>query len=193
MKTALFFGSFNPIHNGHLSIAEYVLEHTDIEELWFVVSPHNPLKEASDLAPEEHRLEMVRLSTAKYHPRIQVCDVEMQMPRPSYTIDTVNFLKSKYPHREYAILMGADSLDTIEKWKNFKDLLDNNRILVYPRPKSNLLILKEKYNVEVVDAPLLDISSTFIRDSVRAGKNVSFYMPHEVNLYLVKNKLYLYI
>lgn len=191
MNTALFFGSFNPIHNGHIAIAEYVLENTDIEELWFVVSPHNPLKEVSDLAPEEHRLEMVRLSAAKYHPRIQVCDVEMQMPRPSYTIDTVNLLKSKYPHREFAILMGADSLDTIEKWKDYRELIENNRILIYPRPESNILILKQRYNVEVVDAPLFFVSSTIIRDAIKSGNDFSIYIPQETYNYLVKNKLYL--
>jgi len=169
------------------------LEDTDIEELWFVVSPHNPLKEASDLAPEEHRLEMVRLAIANYMPRIQVCDVEMQMPRPSYTIDTVNFLKLKYPKRDFAILMGADSLQSIDKWKNFQELLKSNRLLVYPRPEINLSKLKDSYKVEVVDAPLLDVSSTFIRDLIRDGKSVNLYMPQEANLYLVKNKLYLNI
>lgn len=191
MNTALFFGSFNPIHNGHIAIAEYVLENTDIEELWFVVSPHNPLKEESELAAEEHRLEMVRLSTAKYHPKMQVCDVEFTMPRPSYTIDTVNLLKLKYPHREFAILMGADSLDTIEKWKDYRELIENNRILIYPRPESNILILKQRYNVEVVDAPLFFVSSTIIRDAIKSGNDFSIYIPQETYNYLVKNKLYL--
>lgn len=191
MNTALFFGSFNPIHNGHIAIAEYVLENTDIEELWFVVSPHNPLKEESELAAEEHRLEMVRLSTAKYHPKMQVCDVEFTMPRPSYTIDTVNLLKLKYPHREFAILMGADSLDTIEKWKDYKELIENNRILIYPRPESNILILKQRYNVEVVDAPLYYVSSTIIRDAIKSGHDFSIYITQETYNYLVKNKLYL--
>jgi nicotinate-nucleotide adenylyltransferase len=190
MKTGLFFGSFNPIHIGHIAIAGFILEYSDLQEVWFVVSPLNPLKNQSDLASDTHRLEMAKLAVEEHLPTIKVCDVEMSMPRPSYTIDTVNLLKERYHDRDFAVIMGADSMDTITKWKNYKELLNSNRIIVYPRMGSNLEGIKEDYNIETINAPIIEISSTFIRNSITQGKNISFFMPHKAFSYLKKNGLY---
>jgi nicotinate-nucleotide adenylyltransferase len=190
MKIGLFFGSFNPIHIGHVAIAGYVLDHSDLDEVWFVVSPLNPLKNQSDLASDNHRLEMVRLAVEEINQNIKVCDIEMSMPRPSYTIDTVNLLKKEYPNKEFAVIMGADSLDSITKWKSYEELIESNRIIVYPRIGSNLEVLKAEYNVETIDAPIVEISSTFIRKSINKGKSAGFFMPQKSFIYLQKNKLY---
>lgn len=190
MKTGLFFGSFNPIHNGHIAIAGYILEFTNLEEVWFVVSPHNPLKEQMDLAPDSHRFEMVRLATEVYQPKISVCNIEMDMPRPSYTIDTLKVLKAKHPEREFTVLMGADSMDSIEKWKDYQTLLANNRIMVYPRLGSNTNELKAKYNVDIVNAPIMEVSSTFLRKAISKGKRVDYFMPPKAYQYLIDKKLY---
>ena len=131
MKTGLYFGSFNPIHNGHLSIANYIVDFTEVNELWFVVSPQNPLKEKDTLAADYHRLEMVKRSIPFNEHRLIVCDIEMHMPRPSYTIDTVNELKRKYPNRTFYIILGSDSMESITKWKEYNELLYNNKILVF--------------------------------------------------------------
>ncbi|MDX9848058.1 MAG: nicotinate (nicotinamide) nucleotide adenylyltransferase [Tenuifilaceae bacterium] len=190
MKTGLFFGSFNPIHNGHIAIAGYMLEFTDLEVVWFVVSPHNPLKEQSELAPDHHRLEMVRLAIEEFQPQISLCDIEMSLPRPSYTIDTLKVLKEKYPERDFTVLMGSDSMDCIEKWKDFSDLLHDNRIIVYPRPGSDIEAIKLNYNVEIVNSPLMEISSTFIRIAVKAGKRAHYFMPPMAYKYLIDNNIY---
>lgn len=190
MKTALFFGSFNPIHNGHIAIAGYILEFTDIEELWFVVSPQNPLKNANELAPDIHRLKMVELSIQGYSNRLKVSDIEMSMPRPSYTIDTLLLLKKNHPDREFAVVMGSDSMDTISLWKDYKDLLLHNRIMVYPRLGSNTESIKQNFKVEIIPAPIVEISSTFIRNSIRAGNNVTYFMPSGAYNYIKANKLY---
>jgi nicotinate-nucleotide adenylyltransferase len=190
MKTGLFFGSFNPIHNGHIAIAGYMLEFTNLEEVWLVVSPQNPLKDKNELAPDNQRLEMVRLAIEEFKPKISLCDVEMSMPRPSYTIDTLKLLKVKYPEREFAVVMGSDSMDSIEKWKEYKELLSNNRIMVYPRLGSNTDELKSKYDVEVINAPIMEISSTFLRQAISQGKRVDYFMPPRAYNYLTENKIY---
>jgi nicotinate-nucleotide adenylyltransferase len=190
MKTGLFFGSFNPIHNGHIAIAGYMLEFTDLEEVWFVVSPHNPLKEQSELAPDNHRLNMVRLAIEEYQPKISLCDIEMSMPRPSYTIDTLKALKTLHPERKFTVLVGADSIDSIERWKDYQSLLANNRIMVYPRLGSNTSELKTKYNVDIINAPIMEISSTFLRKAISQGKRVDYFIPPRAYQYLLDNKIY---
>jgi len=190
MKTGLFFGSFNPIHNGHIAIAGYMLEFTILEEVWFVVSPHNPLKEQAELAPDNYRLEMVRLAIEEFQPKLSLCDIEMSMPRPSYTIDTLNLLNAKHPEREFTVLMGADSMDSIERWKDYQKLLANNRIMVYPRLGSNTNELKAKYNVDIVNAPIMEVSSTFLRKAISKGKRVDYFMPPKAYQYLIDNKIY---
>ena len=190
MKTGLLFGSFNPIHNGHIAIAGYMLEFSDLEEVWVVVSPHNPLKAQADLAPDKHRLEMVRLAIEEYQPQLSLCDIEMTMPRPSYTIDTLRVLKGKYPEREFAVLMGADSMDTIEKWKSYETLLSENRIMVYPRLGSNIKLISAKYNVEIINAPIMEVSSTFIRESISEGRRMDYFLPSNVYGYILNNNIY---
>ncbi len=190
MKTGLFFGSFNPIHNGHIAIAGYMLQFTDLEEVWFVVSPHNPLKEQAELAPDNHRQEMVRLAIEEFQPQLSLCDIEMSMPRPSYTIDTLKVLTKKHPDREFSVLMGADSMDSIEKWKRYSELLSNNRVIVYPRLGSDMEAIRQKYNVEIVNSPIIELSSTFIRSALGAGKRVDYFMPSRAYHYLIDNKIY---
>lgn len=190
MKTGLFFGSFNPIHNGHIAIAGYMLEFTNLEEVWVVVSPHNPLKDQADLASDKHRLKMVRLAIEVYQPRISLCDIEMTMPRPSYTIDTLRVLKDKYPEREFTVLMGADSMDTIKRWKDFEALLNENHVMVYPRLGSNINLISAKYNVEIINAPVMEISSTFIRKSISEGRRMDYFLPAKINSYILTNNIY---
>jgi len=190
MNTGLFFGSFNPIHIGHMVIAGYMLEFTDIDELWFVVSPQNPLKDESGLAPENLRLNMVRLAAEDYEPRMQVCDIEFTMPRPSFTIDTLEALQLKYLDRQFTLILGSDSLDTITKWKDYQQIIRNYSIYVYPRLGSNIEDLKKLYPVEFIAAPVVDISSTFIRKSISEGKDVSHFIPQKVFHYIQNQQLY---
>jgi nicotinate-nucleotide adenylyltransferase len=190
MKTGLFFGSFNPIHNGHIAIAGYILEFTDLEEIWFVVSPQNPLKKQHLLAPDKHRLEMTRLAIEDFKPKISLCDIEMNMPRPSYTVDTLKALDEQYPMREFAVLMGADSMESIHRWKGFETLLNSYRIMVYPRLGSNVNKICRKYKVEIIDAPIMEISSTFLRSSILKNKKVDYFMPIKAYRYLINNNLY---
>jgi nicotinate-nucleotide adenylyltransferase len=168
-----------------------MVEYTEIDQLWFVVSPQNPLKSSSDLAPDKQRLEMVKLAIDEFSPKFQVCDIEMSMPRPSYTIDTMALLKEKYPDREFAIVMGTDSMDSITQWKDFKNLLAENRIIVYPRLGSNINEITSKYDVESISAPIMEISSTFIRNSIKQNKNMSYFIPLKTHSYITQNKLYL--
>lgn len=190
MKTGLFFGSFNPIHIGHIAIAGYVAEFTDIDEVWFVVSPHNPLKESNSLAPEGHRFKMVDMATEPFTSRMKISDIEMSMPRPSYTIDTLLLLTKKYPEKEFIPIVGSDSLASIEQWKDYKILLKEYRLLVYPRAEFGMESLTTKYKVQFINAPTFNISSTFIRQSIAKGKNVDFLLPRGVMGYIKANNLY---
>jgi nicotinate-nucleotide adenylyltransferase len=190
MKIGLLFGSFNPIHNGHISIAGFMVEYCDLNEIWFVVSPQNPLKNKSDLAPDKQRLEMVKLAIEDFYPKISVCDIEMLLPRPSYTIDTLKLLVEKYPQNEFSVIMGSDSIESITQWKDYQTLLDRFHILVYPRLGSDIEMIKEKYSVDIVSAPIIELSSTFIRRSISLGKNVKYYLPLKAYNYLIQNKVY---
>jgi len=190
MKVGLFFGSFNPIHLGHLMIAGYMLEFTDINELWFVVSPHNPLKEKSDLADDLQRLEMVKLATEDFSDHMQVCDVEMSLPKPSYTVNTLKVLKEKYSEKEFVVIMGSDSMDTIEKWKDYKTLLEENTVYVYPRLGSDIKEIEKKYPVKIINAPVIEISSTFIRNSMKNSRSMKCFLPEKVFKYLQDNEIY---
>jgi len=190
MRTGLFFGSFNPIHNGHLSIANYLVDFTEVDELWFVVSPQNPLKDKGILAPDFHRLAMVKKAISIDEHRISVCDIEMSMPIPSYTIDTLKALEKKYPEKSFCLILGSDSLETITKWKDYQDLLNSYRILVYPRQGSNMNELAKTYSVKIVNAPLFDFSSTLIREKIAKGEDVSKLIPNSVLKYISKEGLY---
>ncbi|OFX28039.1 MAG: nicotinic acid mononucleotide adenylyltransferase [Bacteroidetes bacterium GWA2_32_17] len=187
--TGLFFGSFNPVHVGHLVIANYMLEYTEIKELWFIVSPQNPLKSRNSLAPEYHRLEMVRLAIGEFN-KMKASNIEFKMPKPSYTIDTLAYLKDKFPKRDFALIMGADNLKSFEKWKNYKQILENYKIFVYPRIEFNNLENKFEGDIIITNAPIIEISSSFIRDGIKQKKEMSFFTNEKVGEYIKECGLY---
>jgi nicotinate-nucleotide adenylyltransferase len=178
MKIGLYFGSFNPIHNGHLIVANYVLNETDIEKIWLVVSPQNPLKKENTLLNEYHRLHLATLATEQDN-RIKPTDIEFSLPRPSYTIDTLFYLKEKYPQHEFCIIMGADSFQNLSRWKNYQALINEYEIVVYPRlgySTDNPLGAKAK----MINAPVLQLSSTYIRECIANGKSIRYMLPDPV-------------
>ena len=178
MKTGLYFGSFNPVHIAHLIIANHILNETDIEKIWFVVSPQNPFKEESNLLNEYHRLHLVRLATED-DPRIKASDIEFALPKPSYTTATLAYLADKYPEHEFCIIMGSDSLRNLHKWKNHEVILKNYQLYIYVRPGFEV----ENSNnamIYVQDAPLLQLSSTQIREYIKEGKSVRYMIPDKV-------------
>ena len=175
----LFFGSFNPIHIGHLAIANYMLAHTGMDELWFVVSPHNPFKKNQDMLSENDRLHLVNLAIED-HPAFRACDIEFHMPKPSYTIDTLNCLRDKYPHQKFALIMGSDNLEQFHKWKNSEAIIDQYHRYIYPRPETTTQLMEHIPNATVVNALQMDISSTFIRQEIANDKDVSFYLHEKV-------------
>jgi len=189
VKTGLFFGSFNPVHIGHMAIANYFVEYTDIEQLWFVISPQNPLKKKKTLLADYHRLELV-VRAIDYDTRFRASDVEFHMPRPSYTIDTLTYLEEKYPQHEFAIIMGEDGLASFHKWKNFELIIRNYKRYVYRRPGSDPEFLKNAENIEVVDAPQMEISSSFIRKAISEGHDMRFYVPDKVYQYMDEMHFY---
>ena len=184
MKTGLFFGSFNPIHIGHTALAAYICEQGLVDELWFVVSPHNPLKEKDGLMSAEFRLKMVR-AAVKGYAKFRASDVEFSLAQPSYTIDTLRYLQKKYPDRNFSVIIGADSLAEIEKWKNYEEILANYSLIIYPRP--NVAITDFSQNVTILtNAPLLDISATFIRRQIEKKHDVRYFVPQGVDKILKK-------
>ncbi len=189
MKIGLFFGSFNPIHIGHLIIANYMANHTDLDEVWIVVSPHNPLKTKSDLINMYDRLEMSRLATEDGL-NIRVSDVELKLPQPSYTIDTLTHLHEKYPHHQFSLIMGSDNLVSLKKWKNYELILRDYHIHVYPRPGFEGAELLGDAAVTVTDTPLMELSATFIRNAVKEGKNVQYFVPDKVLKFIESKNLY---
>ena len=176
IKTALYFGSFNPVHIGHIAIANYVVAFTDVKELWLVVTPHNPCKDGNDLLPEDERLKKVKRAIELLDLPVSVCDIEMQLPRPSYTIHTLQALEEKYPERQFVIVIGADSLADIERWKAYHEIL-KREVYVYPRVGYDTKALCSKYGTRFMDAPLIDISATFIRQAISEGKNIKGFLP----------------
>ena len=190
-KTGLFFGSFNPIHIGHLVIAEYMVEYTDMQQVWFVVSPQNPLKPAKGLLSENHRIRMVRLAI-EYDTRFKASSIEFEMPRPSYTITTLTYLTEKYPQYKFCLIMGADNLATLHKWKNYEQILKGYEIYVYPR-KEAPVIPKELQNhpsVNITEAPVMELSSTFIRNAIKEKKNIRHMLPPQVADYVKEMHFY---
>jgi nicotinate-nucleotide adenylyltransferase len=182
-KTGLLFGSFNPIHIGHLMIAGYMYEFSDLDELWFVVSPQNPLKEKQTLLPDHHRLEMVNLAIED-DTRFRSSNIEFKMPKPSYTIHTLTYLQEKYPDREFVIISGTDIFPTFHKWKNWEQLLEFYTFYVYPRAGSLDHELTRHPSVKVFNAPMVEISASFIRESIRNGKNMSYFLPEKTYKYI---------
>jgi len=197
MKIGLYFGTFNPIHVGHLIIANHFAEHTDLNQVWMVVTPHNPLKNKDTLLKDSTRLELVFLATGDY-PKIKPCDIEFQLPQPNYTVNTLAHLQDKYPKNEFSLIMGEDNLKSFHKWKNYEVILENHDIYVYPRvdEKGQTNKSGEKYGfknhpkVHFIAAPIVEISATFIRNSIKNKKNIQPLLPNKVWDYIDHNNLY---
>jgi nicotinate-nucleotide adenylyltransferase len=187
--TGLFFGSFNPIHTGHLVIANHMIEWAGMDEVWFVISPQNPLKKKSTLLADHHRLALVKVAIED-NPRFKASNIEFNLPKPSYTIHTLTVLTEKYDLRRFALIMGSDNLESFHKWKNYETILKEYRLYVYPRPNADGGDFRMHPQVTWVDAPLMQISSTFIRDAVRSGKSVKYLLPEKVNDYLLEMHFY---
>ncbi|GMQ26248.1 nicotinate (nicotinamide) nucleotide adenylyltransferase [Algoriphagus sp. oki45] len=187
MKIGLYFGSFNPIHIGHLIIANTLYDRTDLDEVWFVVSPQNPFKKQQSLVHEFDRLRMVELAIED-HFHFRACDVEFRMPKPSYTIDTLTYLSEQHPQHQFVLFLGSDNLTHFKKWKNYQVILEQYEVLVYPRPGD--LVSFDHPKVKTIEAPLLDISATFIRKSIQEGFSVKYLLPEKVEEYILAKKLY---
>lgn len=189
-EIAIFSGSFNPIHAGHLMLASYMCEFTTVDEVWLVVSPHNPLKETGELLDDNLRLEMVNAAVAPYR-NLKVSDVEFHLPRPSYTIDTLDYLTAQHPGTRFSLIIGGDNWNQLPLWKEHERLIKSYPMLIYPRPGEEVVIpevLRE--SVQLVDAPMLEISSTFIRKSIREGKEMRAFLPEGAYELIVKNGWY---
>ena len=188
MKIGLYFGSFNPIHIGHLAIANFFVEFSEMEQLWFVVSPQNPFKEKKSLLAEHHRLALVNVAI-EGDLRFKASNVEFYMPQPSYTVDTLAYLKEKHPEHEFVLIMGEDNLKGFHKWKNYEQILNNHQIFIYPRDYKT--INKVVYdNITVVDAPLIEVSSSFIRNAIKDGRDVRFFTQDKVAEYIKEMHFY---
>lgn len=188
-KTGLLFGSFNPIHSGHLILANYMAEFTELDEVWFVVSPQNPLKEKANLLADIHRLALVRLAVEDQI-KLKVTNIEFKMPKPSYTIDTLTWLSDKYPDHELVMICGTDIFRHFHKWKNYREILHQYQMYVYPRLNSTLGDYAKYPQIRLFDAPLLEISSSFIRKGISDKKNMSFWMPEKVYQYILEMHFY---
>ena len=189
IKTGLFFGSFNPIHNGHLMIASYMAEFTDLKEIWFVVTPQNPLKEKSSLLDDYQRLHMVNLAVESDQ-RLRASDIEFKMSKPNYTIRTLAYLQDKFPGRHFVVISGTDIFPTFHKWKNWESLLELYSFYVYPRPGTSEHELLNHPSVKLFPAPQVEISSTFIRQSLKEKKNMRYYLPDKVQQYIKEMHFY---
>ena len=188
-KIGLFFGSFNPVHSGHLILANYIVEYTDLDSIWFVVSPQNPFKEEKSLLQDHHRRDMLEMAV-KNDSRFEVCDIEFNMPKPSYTIDTLRRLSELYPENDFYLICGMDNLAFFDKWKDYQSILDNYKLLVYPRKNYAGGDLINHKSVHIINAPEIEISSTFIRNAVKENKDVRYFMPEETYKYMIDNGFY---
>jgi nicotinate-nucleotide adenylyltransferase len=188
MQVGLYFGSFNPIHTGHLIIANFIANNTDLNEVWFVVSPQNPLKNTSSLLNEQHRLTLVKIAV-EGEKKLKASNVEFKLPRPSYTADTLVYLCEKYPNKKFIIIMGSDSYQNIEKWKNYNYIINNYNILIFQRP-SFIITAKLPENIKIVEAPLLEISSTTIRKNIKEKKSIKYLVTDAVKEEIEKYQYY---
>lgn len=191
MKIGLYFGTFNPIHIGHLIIANHFAEYSVLDQIWMVITPHNPFKNKQTLLDDYQRLQLVFLATEDY-PKIKPSDIEFKLPQPNYTVHTLAHLQEKYPQHEFSLIMGEDNLDSLHKWKNHEVILQNHEIYVYPRISSILehSIYKNNPKVHCIEAPIVEISSTFIRENIKNKKNVCPFLPSTVWEYIDHNNLY---
>lgn len=201
MKIGLYFGTFNPIHVGHLIIANHMAENSDLEQVWLVVTPHNPHKKKETLLDDYHRLQMVHLATEDF-PKLKPSDIEFKLSQPNYTVNTLVHLEEKYPDHEFSLIMGEDNLKSLHKWKNYEALLQNHDIYVYPRleakgrtgeaisAEKEHIDLKKHPKVHLIDAPVVEISSTFIRNNIKEGKNIRPLLPAKVWEYIDHNNFY---
>ena len=191
MKIGLFFGTFNPIHVGHLIISNHIAEYSDLDQVWLVVTPLSPFKKKSSLLDNNQRLEMVYRATEPY-PKLRPSDIEFNLPEPNYTINTLTYLKEKYPDYKFCLIMGEDNLKSFHKWKNYEIILEDYELYVYPRinelPTENEL--KSHSRVHNVEAPIIELSSTFIRNAIKDGKNVRPMLPGEVWKYIDEMNFY---
>ncbi len=191
MKVGLFFGSFNPMHIGHLAIANHMVEFSDLDEVWLVVTPHNPFKKKNTLLADNHRLRMVEIALEDY-PKLKASNIEFGLPQPNYTVNTLIHLNEKYPKSQFNLIMGEDNLQSFHKWKNYETLLDNHNIYVYPRiyksKKESELLHHQK--VKQVQAPIIELSATFIRQSIKNNKNIKPLLPYRVWQYLDEMNFY---
>ena len=178
-KIGLFFGSFNPIHIGHMIIANIMAENTDLNKVWFVVSPQNPFKLSKGLLHEFDRYDMVKAAIADHY-KLEVSDVEFNLPKPSYTIHTLAYLTEKFPGKEFKVIIGEDNLENFAKWKNHEQILDQFGLYVYPRPHVTNSDLKRHPHVKIIEAPLLDISATYIRNCIKDNKSIRYLVPEPV-------------
>ena len=189
MKVGLFFGSFNPVHVGHMIIANYMANATDLDQVWMVVSPHNPLKEKKTLAGDYDRLHLVHLAIGE-NSQIRASDIEFSLPKPSYTIDTLTYLKEKFPDHDFVLIMGGDNLANFHRWKNFNEILKNYKIYLYKRPSQEKSRFDDHPQIKYFDAPLLEISASYIRSLIREGKSIQYLVPDEVYKYLEGSNMY---
>ncbi|SEK74626.1 nicotinate-nucleotide adenylyltransferase [Aquimarina amphilecti] len=190
-KIGLYFGTFNPIHIGHLAIANHMAEYSDLDEIWMMVTPHNPFKKKSSLLDNNHRLEMVYRATESY-PKLKPSDIEFKLPQPNYTVHTLAHLQEKYENHQFNLIMGEDNLKSFHKWKNYEVILENHNVYVYPRISEG--ITEHQFNnhakIQRVNAPIMEISSTFIRKAITEDKNIRPLLPKEVWEYIDEMNFY---
>jgi nicotinate-nucleotide adenylyltransferase len=190
-KIGLYFGTFNPIHIGHMIIANYMVEFSDLDEIWMVVTPQNPFKKKSSLLDNNHRLELVYIACEKY-PKLKPCDVEFKLSQPNYTINTLVQLEENYPNLDFSLIMGEDNLKSFHKWKNYEVILERFSIFVYPRVSNGIVEnqFKDHPKIHRVAAPVVEISSTFIRKAIKEGKNITPMLPENVWEYIDRMNFY---
>ena len=188
MKIGLFFGSFNPIHHGHLMVASFIANHTDLQQIWLVVSPQNPHKTQTSLLNEYDRLHLAQLAIED-DAQIKVSDIEFKLPKPSYTIDTLTYLEEKYPQHNFFVIMGSDSFQNLPKWKNFEALVKNYQFIVYRRPGFDIT---EDYGADMqyLEAPMLELSATLIRNNCKDGITIRYLVPEQVRLEIERNNYF---
>ncbi|WP_309642244.1 nicotinate (nicotinamide) nucleotide adenylyltransferase [Flavobacterium sp.] len=191
MKIGLYFGTFNPIHIGHLIIANHMAEYSGVDQVWMVVTPHNPLKKKETLLDDYQRLHLVFLAFEDY-PKIKPSDFEFKLAQPNYTVNTLAHLQDKFPTHEFSLIMGEDNLKTFHKWKNYDVILKHHDVFVYPRISSEAdnNQFKNHPKIHLIDAPVVEISATFIRDNIKAKKNVQPLLPSKVWEYIDHNNFY---